>query len=203
MTTTRPAATRDAATTRTETNDEDDAAIATTRDAAIETVRRVVVARHHAWCQQFVFTRLTTTATATQAMTTLARARDDAVRRARESYAETRGDGVGDDAIARAKRAVTLGRRVSEKTTRRIDVDGGGETRRTVPSSSGTPGTDPASKDRTTIRDRHDRRGDCRRHVRALAAAAGCGHLLSWIVNLESGDTWTTTLFSNTVEAAS
>ena len=130
MTTTRPAATRDAATTRTETNDEDDDAIATTRDAAIETVRRVVVARHHAWCQQFVFTRLTTTATATQAMTTLARARDDAVRRARESYAETRGDGVGDDAIARAKRAVTLGRRVSEKTTRRIDVDGGGETRR-------------------------------------------------------------------------
>lgn len=130
MTTTRPAATRDAATTRTETNDEDDAAIATTRDAAIETVRRVVVARHHAWCQQFVFTRLTTTATATQAMTTLARARDDAVRRARESCAETRGDGMGDDAIARAKRAVTLGRRVSEKTTRRIDVDGGGETRR-------------------------------------------------------------------------
>lgn len=130
MTTTRPAATRDAATTRTETNDEDDDAIATTRDAAIETVRRVVVARHHAWCQQFVFTRLTTTTTATQAMTTLARARDDAVRRARESYAETRGDGMGDDAIARAKRAVTLGRRVSEKTTRRIDVDGGGETRR-------------------------------------------------------------------------
>ena len=133
MTTTRPAATRDAATTRTETNDEDDdAAIATTRDAAIETVRRVVVARHHAWCQQFVFIRLTTTTTATQAMKTLARARDDAVRRARESYAETRGDGMGDDAIARAKRAVTLGRRVSEKTTRRIDVDGGGETRRTA-----------------------------------------------------------------------
>jgi len=133
MTTTRPAATRDAATTRTETNDEDDDAIATTRDAAIETVRRVVVAHHHAWCQQFVFTRLTTTTTtttATQAMTTLARARDDAVRRARESCAETRGDGMGDDAIARAKRAVTLGRRVSEKTTRRIDVDGGGETRR-------------------------------------------------------------------------
>ena len=84
-----------------------------------------------------------------------------------------------------------------------LGVGGGGETRRTVPSSSGTPGTGPASKDRTTIRDRHDRRGDCRRHVRALAAAAGCGHLLSWIVNLESGDTWTTTLFSNTVEAAS
>lgn len=79
------------------------------------------------------FIRLTTTTTTTQATTTLARARDDAVRRARESRAEPRSDGDGDDAIARAKRAVTLGRRVSEKTTRQKsdDVDGGGgETRR-------------------------------------------------------------------------
>lgn len=76
------------------------------------------------------FIRLTTTTTTTQATTTLARARDDAVRRARDSRAEPRsGDGDDDDAIARAKRAVTLGRRVSEKTTRTQHTDDG-ETRR-------------------------------------------------------------------------
>jgi len=42
MTTKRPAATRDDATTRDDTNDDtnDDDAIATARDAAVETVRR-------------------------------------------------------------------------------------------------------------------------------------------------------------------
>jgi len=77
------------------------------------------------------FIRLTTTTTTTQATTTLARARDDAVRRACEFRAEPRSDGDGDDAIERAKRAVTLGRRVSEKTTRRKSDDDV-ETRRTA-----------------------------------------------------------------------